>query len=246
MPLPRSTEPTVHEATAAERARTIACRGTAYVHVPGMGSSRLLAAATTADGDVLLVVPRDGGLVTAVRSSPLGDLPVRVTVTDRAPLPLRNPVRGRLEMVGWLTPVAADEELDLALAFAESCPDDVLLDVGLTATLLRLDVAEIQLEEAGSSADVEPEDYAAARPDPLDADELLRDHADDLGVLCGKVRLWAGTDDRVHVLAVDRFGVLFRVECPASCYDVRMPFPAPAGGRDDVGPALTALLACGG
>ncbi|MGY1601823.1 DUF2470 domain-containing protein [Geodermatophilus sp. SYSU D00815] len=244
MPLPHRSEPTLHEATAAERARTIACRGTAYVHVPGMGSSRLLAATTTADGEVLLVVPRDGGLVTAVRSSPLGDLPVRVTVTDRAALPLRNPVRGRLEMVGWLAPVAADEELDLALAFAEACPDDVLLDVGLTATLLRLDVAEIQLEEAGVSAGVEPEAYAGARPDPLDADELLREHAADLGVLCGRVRLWAGADDRVHVLAVDRFGVLFRVECPASCYDARIPFPAPVADRDDVGPALTALLAC--
>jgi hypothetical protein len=251
MPLPRRTPaptpaptPATLEATAAERARTLACRGTTYVHVPGLGTSRLLAATTTTAGEVLLVVPRAGGLLTAVRDSPLGDLPARVTVTDRAAVPLRNPVRGRLELVGWLAPVPPEEELDAALAFADACPDDALLDVGLTAALLRLDVAEVLLEEAGGATDVPPEEYAAGRPDPLGTDDLLRDHAAELASLCARVRRWAGPDDAVHVLAVDRFGVLFRVECPSSCYDVRLPFPAPVSGRDGVGPALSALLRC--
>ncbi|MGY1747441.1 DUF2470 domain-containing protein [Blastococcus sp. SYSU D00695] len=232
--------------SAAERARTVATCAAASVHTLGEGASPLLAATTTARGDVLVVVPRSGGLATAVHRSPLGDLPARLTVTRRSPLPLRDPVRGRLELVGWLEPVAPDREAGLVLDFAEACPADVLLDVGLTATLLRLDVAEVLLDEGGGRTVVEPEDFAAARPDPLAADEadLVGEHARSLAELCAHVRLWAGEDDGVHLLGVDRGGVLFRVERPASHYDLRVPFPAAVTDRSGLGPALDDLLCC--
>lgn len=230
----------------AERARTVATCAAAWVHALGQGTSPLPAATTTASGEVLLVAPRSGGLADAVRRSPLGDLPARLTVTRRSPLPLRDPVRGQLELVGWLTPVAPALEAALVLDFAEACPADVLLDVGLTATLLRLDVAEVLLEEGGGCTSIEPEEFARARPDPLAADEveLLGEHAAVLAELCARVRLWAGEDDGVHLLGVDRSGVLFRVECPASHYDLRVPFPAPVTDRSGVGPALAELLRC--
>ncbi|SEP26038.1 DUF2470 domain-containing protein [Trujillonella endophytica] len=232
--------------TAAERARTVATCASAWVHTLGTGTSPLLGATTTTGGDVLLVVPRSGGLAAAVRRSPLGDLPARLTVTRRSLLPLRDPVRGQLELVGWLTAVAPGEEPALVLDYADACPADVLLDVGLTATLLRLDVAEVLLTEGGSCTTIEPEDFAAARPDALAADEvdLLGEHARGLAELSARVRLWAGEDDGVHLLGVDRFGVLFRVECPASRYDLRVPFPAPADDRTAFGTALAELLRC--
>ncbi|MGY1741447.1 MULTISPECIES: DUF2470 domain-containing protein [unclassified Blastococcus] len=231
---------------AAERARTVATCAAAWVHTLGEGTAPLLAATTTAAGDVLLVVPRSGGLAAAVRRSPLGDLPARLTVTRRSPLPLRDPLRGRLELVGWLTPVAPAEEPALVLDFAEACPADVLLDVGLTATLLRLEVAEVLLEEGGSCTAIDPEEFAGARPDPLAADEveLFGEHAGALAELCARVRLWAGEDDGVHLLGVDRFGVLFRVECPASHYDLRVPFPAAVADRPAFAAALAELLTC--
>ncbi|MGY1815535.1 DUF2470 domain-containing protein [Blastococcus sp. SYSU D00820] len=234
--------------TAAERARTVATCPSAEVHAVGVGRGRLLAATTTATGEVLLVVPRSGDLVRALTASPLGDLPARLTVTRKALLPMRDPVRAQLELRGWLTPVPAAQEPGLVLAFAETCPADVLLDVGLTARLLRLDVGEVLLDEGGSCLGIEPEDYADARPDPLAADEadLLAECAADLAELCGRVRHWAGEDDGVQLLGVDRFGVLFRVECPSSHYDLRVPFTGAVADAAGFGDALAGLLACRG
>jgi hypothetical protein len=245
-PTRTSARPRADAPSAAERARTVATCSAAWVHTLGQGTAPLLAATTTATGEVLLVVPRSGGLAAAVRRSPLGDLPARLTVTRRTALPLRDPIRGQLELVGWLTPVPPAAESALVLDFAEACPADVLLDVGLTACLLRLEVAEVLLEEGGNCTPIDPADFAAAPPDPLAADEvdLLGEHARPLAELCARVRLWAGEDDGVHLLGVDRFGVLFRVECPHSHYDLRVPFPAAADDRTAFGAALGGLLRC--
>ncbi|NEK60014.1 DUF2470 domain-containing protein [Geodermatophilus sabuli] len=231
--------------TAAERARTVATRPAVSVCALGLGTSRLQAAATTDAGQVLVVVPRSGGLADAVRRAPQGDLPARVTVTSRSPLPLRNPLRARLELAGWLVPVPAEDEGDLVLDFAAARPTDVLLDVGLTATLLRLDVAEVLLHEGGACTEITPEDYAAAAPDPVGVaeEELFAGSADPLAQLCGRVRAWTG-DDAVHLLGADRYGVLFRVEHRRGCYDLRTPFAAPLPGASAFPAAVRALLAC--
>jgi hypothetical protein len=248
MTIGRPTSSPVHQdrtADAAERARTVATRPVASVQALGLGASRLLAAATLDDGRVLVVVPRSGGLTTAVHEAPEGDLPAKVTVTSRSSQPLRNPLRARLELAGWLTPVPAEEEADLVLAFAAVRPDDVLLDVGLTATLLRLDVAEVLLHEGGGWTEITPEEYAAARPDPLGAaeDDLMSEHAGPLAELCGRVQAWAG-DDPVHLLGLDRHGVLFRVEPRTGCYDLRTPFPAPLTTTGELPAAVRTLLTC--
>jgi hypothetical protein len=166
-------------------------------------------------------------------------------VTCRSPLPLRNPLRARLELAGWLTPLAARDEPERVMAFADASPADVLLDVGLTATLLRLDVAEVLLHEGGACTEIPPEEYAAARPDPLGAAEgdLIAAHAGPLGELCSRVRAWTGDDD-VHLLGLDRFGVLFRVEHRRGCYDLRTPFPAPLSDADGFPAAVQGLLSC--
>src|SRR5688500_3322241 len=232
-------------ADAAERARTVATRPIASVQALGLGTSRLLAAATLDDGRVLVVVPRSGGLATAVHEAPDGDLAAKVTVTSRSPRPLRNPLRARLELAGWLMPVPGEDEADLVLALAAVRPDDVLLDVGLTATLLRLDVAEVLLHEGGGWTEITPEDYAAARPDPLGAaeDDLMSEHAGPLAELRGRVQAWAG-DDPVHLLGLDRHGVLFRVEPRTGCYDLRTPFTAPLTATGELPAAVRTLLTC--
>jgi hypothetical protein len=237
--------PTHRAAEAAERARTAATRPAASVQALGLGTSRLLAAATLDDGRVLVVVPRSGGLATAVREAPEGDLPAKVTVTSRSAQPLRNPLRARLGLTGWLTPVPAEDEADLVLAFAAVRPDDVLLDVGLTASLLRLDLAEVVLHEGGGWTPIEPEAYAAARPDPLGAveDDLMSEHAGPLAELRARVQAWAG-DDPVHLLGLDRHGVLFRVEPRTGCYDLRTPFPVPLTSTGELPGAVRTLLTC--
>src|SRR3712207_8861433 len=118
MTIGRRTSSPVHAdrtADAAERARTVATRPTASVQALGLGASRLLAAATLDDGQVLVVVPRSGGLATAVREASEGDLPAKGTVTSLASPPLRNPLRGRVGMAGRRTPGPAQDEARLLL-----------------------------------------------------------------------------------------------------------------------------------
>ncbi|MGY1795840.1 DUF2470 domain-containing protein [Geodermatophilus sp. SYSU D00525] len=231
----------------AERARTVAARASAALHAVGVGAVEVTVSGTTAAGQVLVVVPADGRLATALRTSPLGDLPARLTVTDRTPFPVQHPVRGQVELSGWLTPVHPAGVQAALLDLAEVRPTDALLDVGLGAALLRLDLAEVLLTDAGTTCEVEPEDFADARPDPVCADEsgLAAAHAGALGSLLGRVQAWAGPRDDVRLLGLDRHGVRFRVEARRSCYDLRVPFRVPLSAGEGLAAALDTLLACG-
>ncbi|TYP86605.1 DUF2470 domain-containing protein [Blastococcus xanthinilyticus] len=232
---------------AAERARTVALRPAAALHVAGLGACQVSAVATTGDGDVLLVVPAGGGVQTALRDSPLGDVPAMLTITDRAPFPLRHPVRAMVQLTGWLTPVPEPEVPAQVLAFAESCPAEALFEVGLGTVLVRLDLAEVGLEEAGTSVDVDPDAFRAARPDVVSGaeGELVAQQRAPLDRLVGRVQRWAGRHDDVRLLGLDRFGVRFRVQSRHGCYDLRVPFESPLDGPAGFGEAVEHLLTCG-
>ncbi|MGY1716487.1 DUF2470 domain-containing protein [Geodermatophilus sp. SYSU D01106] len=231
----------------AERARTVAARPSAALHAVGLGAVELSLAATTASGQVYVVVPAAGRLATALRESPLGDLPARLTVTDRSPFPLQHPVRGQVELSGWLTPVHPAGVQPALLDLADVRPSDALLDVGLRALLVRLDLAEVVLTDGGATTEVDPDDFAAARPDPLAAAEagLAAEHGAALTRLLARVQAWAGPRDDVRLLGLDRHGVRFRVEARRSCYDLRVPFREPVSDGAGVGAALDVLLTCG-
>ncbi|RZU33932.1 DUF2470 domain-containing protein [Blastococcus saxobsidens] len=232
---------------AAERARTVATRSAAALHVSGVGACPVRASTTTTDGDVLLVVPADGGAVAALRGSPLGDVPARLVVTERAPLPLRHPVRGLVHMTGWVTAVPEADVPRLLLDFAETSPADALFEVGLSAVLVRLDLAEVVLEESGTVSDVDPDAFRDARPDVVTSaePELLATQREPLSRLRGRVQRWAGRHDDVRILGLDRFGVRFRVQGRQGCYDLRVPFVDALDDVDEVAAALDHLLTCG-
>jgi hypothetical protein len=234
-----SSATTAHQPPVAERARTVAAAG--------LGISQLWGATTTRGGDVLLVVPTSGEVTAALEHSPVGDVPARLTVTDRAPFPLRHPVRGLVQLSGWVTPVREDDVARLVLDFADTYPCDSLFDVGLSATLVRLDLAEVLLEEAGMSSDVEPEDFLGARPDGVSAAEieLMAAERGPLDRLTRRVQQWAGRTDDVHLLGLDRYGVRFRVQSKRGYYDLRVPFAAPLSAPADFGAAVGHLLTCG-
>lgn len=234
----------------AERARTVAIRRGATVCAPGVESSRVLAHAITAADQVLVVLPTDGDLARAVATAPGADLSGLVMVTDHAPVPLRRPVRAQLWMSGWLTPVLPCDVRAAVLAFADSRPDDVLLDVGRTASLLRLDLAEVVLSDGGRARDVSPLDFLAARPDPLATVEaehlrhLERDHPEFLGLLAGLLPAGALTPgDVLRPVAMDRFGFRLRIERFAGHQDVRVPFGRPVTCAGELGAAV-GRLAC--
>jgi hypothetical protein len=232
---------------AAERARTIAARPAASLYGLGLGICQLWGATTTDAGDVLLVVPTDGLVMTALRNSPLGDVPARLTVTDRTPVPVPHPVRGLVQLSGWVEPVAQYDVTRLVLEFADIQPCDSLFDVGLSATLLRLELADVLLEEAGACTDVEPDDFRAARPDAISRaeNELMAQQCEPLSRLGGRVQGWAGRHDEVRLLGLDRFGVRYRVQSRHGCYDLRLPFAEPLDRPDEFGAAVDRLLTCG-
>jgi hypothetical protein len=173
----------------AERARTVAARRGATVCAVGLESSRVLAHAITGTDQLLVAVPADGDVARSVASAPQSDLSALLMVSDHAPVPLRRPIRAQLWLSGWLTAVPARDERAAVLAFAEVRPDEVLLDVGRTVTLLRLDLAEVVLGEAGAAIEVSPLEFLSAAPDPLVAVEadhlghLDRDHPEFLTLL---------------------------------------------------------------
>lgn len=209
---------------------------------------RLLAHTVTRAGQVLLVVPADGDLLSAVRAAPDQDLSALVLVSDHAPVRLRRPVRAQLWLSGWATPVRPVDRHAAVLAFAEPRPSPALLDVGSTAELLRLDLAEVVLGEGGEGIDVSPR----AAPDPLAGIEcdhlrhLATDHADVLDLLAGRLPAGlVGPEDVVRPLGLDRFGFRLRVEGRYGDTDVRVPFPRPLTCAGQLGPAVAQVLCTG-
>jgi hypothetical protein len=244
---PASASPAVHrQPPAAERARTIAARPTASLHGLGLGICQLWGAATTDAGDVLVVVPTDGAVTAALRNSPLGDIPARLTVTDRTPVPIPHPVRGLVQLSGWVAPVAEYDVTRLVLEFADAQPCDSLFDVGLSATLLRLELAEVHLEEAGGTTEVDPDDFLAARPDAVSRAEndLMAGQCAALMRLAARVQRRVGRHDSVRLLGIDRFGVRYRVQSRTGCYDLRVPFAVPLEGPAGFAEAVGRLLTC--
>ncbi|SNS28314.1 Protein of unknown function [Geodermatophilus saharensis] len=231
-------------AAAAERARTVATRAAAALCLAGRDPSRPLAHATTTAGQVLVLVPGDGEVTAALDRAP--DVSALLMVSDRAPVPLRDPVRGTLWLSGWLTPVPEAERRAAAVAFAEVRPEEALLDVGGAAALLRLDLAEVVLREGPGCAEVSPADYAAARPDPLAGIEervlrhLDRDHPEVLAVLRSPVPVAAG--ETARPLGLDRFGYRLRIEGPGGHRDVRVPFARPLTCAGQLNAATSRLL----
>jgi hypothetical protein len=235
--------------TIAERARTVATRPAAAVCAAGIDGCRVLGHAVTAEGDVLLVVPTDGEVATAVRHARDGDLAALVMVTDHAPVRLREPVRAQVWLSGWLTPVEVGEERAAAVAFAEVTPVGDLLDVGRGTSLLRMDLAEVALGEGGAVAELTPEAFLAADPDPLvEVEAAVLQHMDaehraELALL--RSRLPAsllGESDVVRPLGLDRCGFRLRIEQPRGHQDVRVPFAAPISDAEQLAPAVHGLL----
>ncbi|MFG2050832.1 DUF2470 domain-containing protein [Micromonospora sp. NPDC048935] len=153
-----------------------------------------------------------------------------VEVTDLAPTPVRNRVRGRGTLTGWLAvetvPTDSDQEL---------------------VTILDLVTAEVTVD--GRTTSVEPDAFVAARPDPLAAAEadllchLDHHHPQTVERLCRLVptRHLRGVR-QVRPVRLDRHGVVLRLELARGDRDVRLRFGAPVRHPDELGDQIEALL----
>lgn len=251
MPAPRRTAAVsarigVGAPTAAERARSVAARGGPATVLPGEGGGRVPPELhhVADDGATLLLVRAGHPLVAAAE----GELPAMLEIADTAPVPLREPVRGLLWMIGWVRVLRSDAARIAALTIAERWPDSRLLDVGHGATVLRMLPASLVLADAAGTASVHPAEFALARPDPFcaDGDRLLRHldecHPEVIENLGRRVPVaLRSRGGRVRPLGLDRFGLRLRVELADGDHDVRLPYSRPVDDAEELNRELRRL-----
>ncbi|MFE6053777.1 DUF2470 domain-containing protein [Kitasatospora sp. NPDC056446] len=219
----------VPEPTTAERILSLLATASSLT-VRALGEHHDLDTPVSVHGTRLRMrAPLDAPLTVAAAQATEG-LAVVLDVTDVSPVAVRDRVRARLTLAG---------RLHLAH----------LADDGLSVHL-GVDVAHAVLATPYRTGAVTAADLALAAPDPLARHEapllthLADDHADALDVLTRLLDpvLLARTPD-VRPLALDRHGLVLRLDHPDGHRDVRLVFPEPARDTEDFGHRMHDLLA---
>lgn len=209
------------EPSAAERVRSVLATATSLSVSCDQQPANLLGLHTiTSCGEILLNVPAESPL----RSSVADDAePATIEVTDIAPVAVRDRVRARLTLAGWLSPHGEQ---------------------------LRFEPAHATLTLANTTTLVTADDIGAANPDPLSVVEadflthLDHTHSEEVALLTRLLsRRQLQSAQRVRPLSLDRYGLVLRVERARGHVDARLPFPRPVRTPDELGPAMHHLLA---
>jgi len=229
-----------------ERARTITCGvASAALTLPDGSHVEVVAHAADAEGRPVLLARADGPVVRTLAGWPDSDMPAALEVTDLAPVPLADRVRGRVWLSGWVSEVPESEREAALRRVAEVRP---LPEPFAGAwRVLRMDIAELDLVDGWGAADVDVDAYQAARPDPLATEEpsLMRHldtaHRRELTALCARVDALTGACDP-RALGVDRYGLWVRVTLEGRAVNVRFAFPEPVADAYGLQVAYRALL----
>jgi Protein of unknown function (DUF2470) len=235
--------------TGAERARSLALRG-GTPSLVGTGRPEPvtpLVHHARADGSAVLLLPDHEPLLDRVRS---GEPGVMLELADRAPVDLREPVRGLLWITGWLWAPEPRAARRMALQVADVRPHERLLELGHGATLVRLDPGSAVLADGDGTAALSSVDLAAARPDPFCRLEdhwlshLEEAHPEVLIALARHLppELVRCPGARVRPLGVDRHGLRLRVEAPERDHDVRLAFAKAAETPDELREQMNRLV----
>ncbi|MCX4825329.1 DUF2470 domain-containing protein [Streptomyces sp. NBC_01142] len=159
---------------------------------------------------------------------PWGCVAASLEFTDIAPTAVRDRVRARVTVFGWLA-ASGEDATD-----GDQC----------------LEFSHAVLETANGKVTVGPAELMAAPEDPLATCEagmlthLVDDHEDVVSLLVRLVdaRFLKGAE-RIVPLAIDRYGITLRIERGRGSLDVRLPFPSPIDNADQAGIQIHALLA---
>ncbi|MGW3008321.1 DUF2470 domain-containing protein [Streptomyces sp. NPDC001219] len=169
--------------------------------------------------------PMDAGLTGAARAGER--VPATLEFTDVSPLPVRDRVRSRVTVMGWLT------SRDKGASPAGDC----------------MEFATAVLERGTSEVSVGLDDLMAAPADPVagyEADiltHLVEEHSHCVPLLLRLVEpRYLQLMERVVPLAIDRYGIDLRLEYPFGHHDVRLPFHKTLNDPDQFGVQLQALL----
>lgn len=239
----------------AERAKTIASRGGPAILMPAAerpsGDSRVSPVLhhVHASGSVSVLLPDDHDLVHATGAAGRAEVAVMLELTDRAPVDLREPIRGLLWITGWLRRLDERAARARAVSIVDDRPDPRLLDVGHGLSVLRLTPASLVLADAEGTHSLRPHMFSAATPDPFATYEaewlrhLESAHADVVDQLARHLpeELRGG---RIRPLGVDRFGLRLRVEAEAGDHDVRLAFSRAVSSPAELAVELRRLVGC--
>ncbi|MDC0770993.1 DUF2470 domain-containing protein [Streptomyces sp. HD] len=213
------------EPTPAERARSVLSAADSLTVTTHGHRVELIGLHTVdAAARLLLQNPPDAHLAAELALAPHGDLAALVEFTDIAPVAVRERVRTRLTLGGWLSALGPK-----ALVF---------------------NPARAVLTEADGTTVVGLDELTLASPDPLathEAEMLARlnaSHADAVAPLARLLpaRSRLGASD-VRPLRLDRHGLVLRVETADAHHDTRLPFAAPATHPGDAVRQIHLLLA---
>ncbi|AWK09169.1 DUF2470 domain-containing protein [Streptomyces spongiicola] len=221
------------QASPAERVRTVLAAAESFTAITDGHTCDLVGGGPHGvgeDGTPLLRLPADSRLAGEVALAPRGTLPAVLKFTDIAPVAVRDRVRSRVTIAGWLARAAPEGEESGIATF-------------------RTVTAHVALETPAGPVTVGLDELALARPDVLARQEaamlthLVDDHADAVALLTRLVdpRLLQGVA-RVWPLSMDRRGITLRLEYPTSHEDVLLRFPAPVDEPGQAGHRVRALL----
>ncbi|MBT2481259.1 DUF2470 domain-containing protein [Streptomyces sp. ISL-94] len=208
----------------------------------------------TPDGDVILLVSGESAAARAAAYAQDDDLTAVIEITDVAPVSVPHRIRGRAWLAGWLTPVRGADRAACAALLAERRPvGELPRPADARWRLLRLEVGEISVDDLWGAEHVDPEDLAAAEPDPMVAHEtellqhLHAAHGDRIGELCGLLGPREADGLTAVPLALDRLGLRIRFSGdPAGSFDARFDFPEPVADICGLRRAMHTLFAAAG
>ncbi|PRX47872.1 uncharacterized protein DUF2470 [Prauserella shujinwangii] len=244
----------------AERAKTIATRGGQAVLLPSAerttpAEARIEPVLHHVHGSasVSVLLPDDAPLTRATATADGGQVAVMFELTDRAPVDLREPIRGLLWITGWLRLLDDKSGRARAVSIADARPDPRLLDVGHGLSVLRLTPASLVLADAEGTHSLRPHMFGAASADPFCEHEaqwlrhLERTHGDVITDLARHL-----PDDlrsgRIRPLGLDRYGLRLRVECDGAegrgDHDVRLAFSRPVDHPHQLALEMRRLVGC--
>lgn len=190
--------------------------------------------AIDATGRLILKAPARSCLVTAVATGPEGAVPALVEVTDVAAVAVRDRVRARVTVHG-----------SLSLVHRGGCSEPAELRV-------RLYAAEL-VDADGTVTVVDPLAFAAVEADPLclaEPEMLLHlasahpEAVDRLARLVDPALMQAVV--RVSPYALDRYGIVLRLERLVGHRDVRLPFAQRSADVPHAQRQINELIAAGG
>ena len=220
----------VCEPTAAERVRSIlAVAGSAGVTANGAHED-VMAGVVAEFGDAFrLRLPADSRTAAEAVCAPPVGVPAVLEWTDVAPVPVHDRVRAQVRIAA-------------RLHAPEPGPAD--------SVRLRVEVRQIAFSAGGTCRLVDPRELAGARPDPVASAEarllvhLAEDHQEHVEALARLLTVRHLLDvTRITPLALDRYGIVLRLDRPRGHADVRLPFASPLSDPDELGHRIHALLA---